>query len=146
MNRGSILLVEDKADDEMLILRSLKKSNIANEVVVARDGAEALDYLFGTGARSGHGPLAPVVVLLDIKLPKIDGFEVLERVRRDARTRSIPVVMLTSSDDEDDMTRSYDLGANSYVRKPVDFQEFSEVVSRLSLYWLVVNESPARTG
>lgn len=146
MRDDPILLVEDNPDDETLILRTLKQHNVANNVAVARDGAEALDYLFGTGGREAHGPLKPAVVLLDLKLPKIDGLEVLKRVRADERTKRLPVVILTSSDEEQDMIRSYDLGANSYVRKPVEFGAFSEAVIQLGLYWLVLNEPPPDVG
>lgn len=138
-----ILLVEDNADDEALAIRALKKSNILNEVVVARDGAEALDYLFGTGAYAGRDlPAPPQVVLLDLKLPKISGLEVLRRIREDARTRMQPVVILTSSTEEQDLTAGYGLGANSYIRKPVDFDQFSEAARQIGLYWLVLNEAP----
>ncbi|HYW38257.1 MAG TPA: response regulator [Terriglobales bacterium] len=141
-----ILLVEDNADDEKLTLRALKKNNIRNEVVVARDGAEALDYLFGTGAYAGRNlEFMPQVVLLDLKLPKLDGLEVLRRVRTNDRTKLLPVVILTSSNEEQDRINGYGLGANSYVRKPVDFNQFSEAVRQLGLYWLVLNEAaPAR--
>jgi two-component system, response regulator len=142
-NDRSILLVEDNADDEALTLRALKKNNITNEVVVARDGAEALDYLFGTGAYQGRDARTlPQVVLLDLKLPKIDGLEVLERTRADKRTKLLPIVILTSSNEEQDLLRGYDLGANSYVRKPVDFAQFIEAVRNLGLYWLLLNERP----
>ena len=134
MNR-KILLVEDNPDDVALTLRALKKNNIANEVIVAKDGIEALDYLFGDNAAS-----VPAVILLDLKLPKIDGLEVLERLRKDERTKFAPVVVLTSSKEEQDLVRSYKLGANSYIRKPVDFIQFSEAVRQLGLYWLVLNE------
>jgi CheY-like chemotaxis protein len=138
-----ILLVEDNADDEALTLRALKKNNIKNEVVVARDGAEALEYLFGTGKYSGRNPdLIPQVVLLDLKLPKVEGLEVLRRVRADERTKRLPVVILTSSVEEQDRITGYDLGANSYVRKPVDFGQFTEAARQLGLYWLVLNEPP----
>ncbi len=146
MKSGPILLVEDNPDDELLTLRALKNANVTNEIVVARDGAEALDYIFGTGACAERGPLAPSVVLLDIKVPKLDGLEVLERIRGDERTRLLPVVMLTSSDEERDVVRSYELGVNSYVRKPVEFGELSEAVSRLGLYWLLLNEPPPQSG
>jgi two-component system response regulator len=138
-----ILLVEDNADDEKLTLRALRRNNIRNEVVVARDGAEALDYLFGTGAYAGRNlNLMPQVVLLDLKLPKLDGLEVLRRVRADDRTKLLPIVILTSSNEELDRINGYGLGANSYVRKPVDFNQFSEAARQLGLYWLVLNESP----
>jgi CheY-like chemotaxis protein len=138
-----ILLVEDNADDEKLTLRALKKNNIGNEVVVVRNGVEALEYLFGTGAYAGRNlSVMPQVVLLDLKLPKLDGFEVLRRVRADDRTKLLPIVILTSSNEEMDRTNGYDLGTNSYVRKPVDFNDFMEAVRQLGLYWLVLNESP----
>lgn len=141
MDSSIILLVEDNADDEALTLRALKKNNIKNEVVVARDGVEALDYLFGTGAYAGRDiTIMPHVVLLDLKLPKIDGLEVLRRVREDERSKFLPVVILTSSNEEQDRIRGYGLGANSYVRKPVDFSQFVEAVRELGLYWLVLNE------
>lgn len=141
MSNRSILLVEDNPDDVALTLRALKKNNIANEVVVANDGVEALDYLFGTGAYAGRDvSKIPEVVLLDLKLPRIDGLEVLERLRSDERTKIAPVVVLTSSKEEQDLVRSYKLGANSYIRKPVDFIQFSEAVRQLGLYWLVLNE------
>jgi two-component system response regulator len=145
MQGKAILLVEDNPDDEMLTLRALHKNNIRNDVVVARDGAEALDYLFGTGAHSGRdvGDL-PQVVLLDLKLPKIDGLEVLRRIRADERTSVLPVVILTSSKEEQDVIEGYRLGVNSYVRKPVDFDEFLEAARQLGLYWLLLNESPPR--
>jgi CheY-like chemotaxis protein len=144
---GVILLVEDNPGDEALTLRALRKNNIANEVVVARDGAEALDYLFGTGPHAGRDARAlPQVVLLDLKLPKVDGLEVLSRVRGDPRTTMLPVVVLTSSKEDRDLAESYTRGANSYVRKPVDFQKFVEAVSQLGLYWLVLNERPPDSG
>jgi two-component system response regulator len=139
----TILLVEDNPDDEALTLRSLSKSNILNKVVVARDGVEALDYLFGTGSYEGRNVQSlPQLVLLDLKLPKIDGLEVLKRIRSDRRTKYLPVVVLTSSDEERDLVESYELGANSYVRKPVDFNQFADAVQQLELYWLVLNQSP----
>ncbi len=143
MNTKQILLVEDNPDDVALTMRALKKNNIANEVVVAKDGVEALDYLFGTGAYAGRdvGKI-PAVVLLDLKLPRIDGLEVLERLRKDERTKLTPVVILTSSKEEQDLIRGYRLGANSYIRKPVDFIQFSEAVRQLGLYWLILNEPP----
>jgi two-component system response regulator len=140
MNQKAILLIEDNPDDETLTLRALKKNNISNEVVVAHDGAEALELLFGTGNGNGHTP--PALVLLDLKLPKVDGLEVLRRVRADARTRLLPVVILTTSREEQDLANGYQLGANSYIRKPVDFGQFTEAVRQLGLYWLVLNEAP----
>ena len=138
-----ILLVEDNPDDELLTLRALKKNNVLNEVVVARDGVEALDYLFATGKHDGRDTnVMPQLVLLDLKLPRIDGLEVLRRMRADARTRLLPVVILTSSKEQQDMIDGYGLGANSYVRKPVNFERFVEAVEQLKLYWLVLNESP----
>ena len=138
-----ILLVEDNPDDEKLTLRALKKNNISNEVVVARDGVEALDYLFGTGAHAGRDvSVMPQVVLLDLKLPKVDGLEVLRRVRADQRTKLLPIVILTSSNEEIDRINGYGWGANSYVRKPVDFDQFTEAARQLGLYWLILNESP----
>ncbi|MDP8922726.1 MAG: response regulator [Chloroflexota bacterium] len=136
-------MVEDNPDDEALARRALTRNNIANEVAVARDGVEALEYLFATGAYAGRDPSAlPVVVLLDLKLPKLDGLEVLRRLRADERTRLLPVVILTSSREEQDLITGYGLGANSYVRKPVDFVQFTEAVRQLGLYWLVLNEPP----
>jgi two-component system response regulator len=149
MDDKVILLVEDNADDEALTLRALKKNNIKNDVVVAHDGVEALDYLFGTGAFAGREPHSmPQLVLLDLKLPRVDGLEVLRRLRADPRTHLLPVVILTSSKEERDLVSSYSLGANSYVRKPVDFGEFTEAIRQLGLYWLILNESPPtkRTG
>jgi two-component system response regulator len=140
-----ILLVEDNPDDELLTLRALRKNNILNDIVVAHDGAEALDYLFGTGTHAGRDTsVMPQVILLDLKLPKVDGLEVLRRLRADERTRLLPVVILTSSDEEQDIIDSYNLGANSYIRKPVDFVQFSKAVRQLELYWLVLNQSPLR--
>jgi len=143
MNEKIIFLVEDNPDDEALTIRALRKNNILNEVVVARDGAEALDYLFCRGQYADREPgLLPQVVLLDLKLPKVDGLEVLEQIRADKRTKYLPVVILTSSKEDKDLINGYKLGANSYVRKPVNFDEFSEAVKSLGLYWLILNESP----
>lgn len=143
MNHKMILLVEDNPDDEVLTLRALNKSKIANKIVVVRDGVEALDYLFCTGAYTDRDPLElPQVTLLDLKLPKVDGLEVLRRIRSDARTKMLPVVILTSSKEEQDMVNAYSSGANSYVRKPVDFNQFVEAIGQLGLYWLVLNEPP----
>jgi two-component system, response regulator len=142
-----ILLVEDDANDEALTLRALRKNHVRNEVVVARDGVEAIDWLFGRGAHAGRDPsVLPQIVLLDLKLPKLDGLEVLQRVRADERTRRLPVVILTSSKEEQDIVRSYEAGANSYVRKPVEFSEFLEAVRQLGLYWLMLNEPPPESG
>ena len=143
MRKKIILLVEDNPDDELLAIRALEKNNISNEVVVARDGVEALDYLFGTGAHAGRDmSVMPQIILLDLKLPKIDGLEVLRRLRNDERTKLLPVVVLTSSKEERDLIESYSLGANSYIRKPVNFAQFTEAIRQLGLYWLVLNESP----
>jgi two-component system response regulator len=145
MNNKVILLVEDNPDDEALTVRALKKSNIANEVVVAHDGAEALDYLFGEGAHAVRDVTQmPQVVLLDLNLPKLDGLGVLRRIRADPRTRLLPVVILTSSNEEQDRVNGYGLGANSYVRKPVDFDAFVTAAAQLGLYWLVLNEPAPR--
>jgi CheY-like chemotaxis protein len=136
-----ILLIEDNPDDETLTLRALKRNNIKNEVVVARNGAEALDYLFGTGPYAGRDlTVMPQVILMDLKLPKIDGLEVLRRLRANKLTRLLPVVILTSSNEEQDRVNGYLLGANSYVRKPIDFGQFIEAVRQLGLYWLILNE------
>jgi CheY-like chemotaxis protein len=140
-----ILLVEDNPDDELLTLRALRRANVGNDVAVVRDGAEALDFLFGGGAQAGDTTALPQVVLLDLKLPKVEGLEVLRRIRADDRTKLLPVVILTSSDEEQDRIRGYALGANSYVRKPVDFTQFAEAVRQLGLYWLVLNQ-PAPPG
>jgi two-component system response regulator len=143
MPQKILLLVEDNPDDEALTLRALRKHNLANEIVVVRDGQEALDFLFGEGVYSGRDTrVLPQVILLDLKLPRVDGLQVLERLRAEPQTRHVPVVVLTSSSEEQDMMRSYDLGANSYVRKPVDFAQFLEAARQLRLYWLVLNEVP----
>jgi len=138
-----ILLVEDNSSDEKLTLLAFKKCGVSNEVVVARDGEEALDYLFGTGSHAGRDTrVVPTVVLLDLGLPRIDGHEVLRRIRADARTKLLPVVILTSSKEDEDVARGYALGANAYVRKPVDFVEFSQAARTLGLFWLLLNEPP----
>lgn len=139
MSDKIILLIEDNPDDEALTLRALKNNNIRNEVRVARDGQEALDYFFGPGADTNP---EPTVVLLDLKLPKVSGLEILRRIREDERTKMQPVVILTSSLEEQDLVNGYKLGANSYIRKPVDFGQFLEAVRQLGLYWLVLNEAP----
>jgi two-component system response regulator len=143
-----ILLVEDNPTDEKLTLRAFLKCGIANEVVVARDGAEALDYVFCTGSYAGRdGTSGPTVVLLDLSLPKIDGFDVLKRLRADERTRLLPVVILTSSREEEDVVRGYSFGANAYVRKPLNFAEFAEAAKALGMFWLLLNEqAPSRRG
>jgi CheY-like chemotaxis protein len=143
MEQQVILLVEDNPDDEALTLRALQRNNITNEVIVARDGAEALDYLFGTGKYAGRDTrVMPQVTLLDLKLPKVDGLEVLRRLRADERTKLLPIVILTSSNEEQDRLKGYGFGANSYVRKPVDFDQFIDAVRQLGLYWLLLNERP----
>ena len=142
-----ILLVEDNPDDEALTLRALKYNNIVNKVIVVRDGAEALDFLFGTGAHKDRDIRdLPQVVFLDLKLPKVDGLEVLKRIRADPRTKLVPVVILTSSKEEQDLIAGYSNGANSYIRKPVDFTQFAEAARQLKLYWLVLNEQPPANG
>jgi len=148
MSRSKIiLLVEDNADDVELTLRAFEKSKVANDIVVVRDGEQALNYLFRTGRQADRDPrMMPEVVLLDLKLPKVDGLEVLRRMRADERTRRLPVVVLTSSNEESDIIRSYDLGANSFVRKPVNFAQFIEAAQQLGLYWLVLNEPAAGVG
>jgi two-component system response regulator len=138
----AILLVEDNPDDEELTLRALGRSRIANHIEVARDGAQALDYLFSTGGYAERGGELPALVLLDLKLPKVDGLEVLRRMRENELTRRVPVVVLTSSKQQEDIIASYDRGANSYVRKPVNFGDFFEAVTKLELYWLAVNQPP----
>jgi two-component system response regulator len=142
-----ILLIEDNPDDEALTQRAFKKNKIANKIVVAHDGAEALELLFGPDGQSGFAASQlPTVTLLDLKLPKVDGLEILRRVRADPRTRLLPVVILTSSREEQDIIAGYSLGANSYIRKPVDFDNFLEAVRQLGLYWLVLNQSPPAHG
>ncbi|MEJ7597585.1 MAG: response regulator [Kofleriaceae bacterium] len=143
-----ILLVEDNPSDEKLTLRAFKKSGVANEITVVRDGAEALDYVFGTGTHAGRDiTQLPSIVLLDLKLPRVEGLEVLRRIRADERTKLLPVVILTSSKEEEDIARSYSLGANAYVRKPVEFSEFVEAAKTLGLFWLLLNEpAPKRPG
>lgn len=142
MNTRPILLVEDNPDDEALALRAFAKLNITNKVVVARDGVEALDYLFGTGVHATANPPLPALVLLDLKLPRVDGLEVLQRIRSNEKTQILPVVILTSSREEQDIVQGYNLGANSYVRKPVDYNEFVQAVSQLGVFWLLLNELP----
>lgn len=143
MSSKSILLIEDNPSDVALTRRALEKARIANELVIAEDGQEALDYLFATGTHVGRDTRQqPMLTLLDLKLPKVSGLEVLRRIRANAVTRRIPVVILTSSNEELDVTTSYDLGSNSYIRKPVDFNQFVQAVEQLGLYWLVMNESP----
>jgi len=143
MNNKQILLVEDNPDDVKLTLRALERSRIANEVVVAQDGVEAIEYLSGTGKFAGrNSDVLPQVVLLDLKMPRMDGLEFLQRIRAEEKTRLLPVVVLTTSSEDRDRVESYKLGANSYVRKPVDFNQFAEAVQNLGLYWLVLNEAP----
>jgi two-component system response regulator len=140
-----ILIVEDNPDDEEFTLRALHRAKVTNEIVVTRDGSEALDYLFGSGAHAGRDPAAsPAVVLLDLKLPKLSGIDVLRRMRAEESTRYTPVVVLTSSSEEEDMLRSYASGANSYVRKPVEFADFANAVAQLGVYWLLLNEPPPK--
>jgi two-component system, response regulator len=143
MSEKIILLVEDNQDDEELTVLAYERSRIANRMIIVRDGQEALDYFFGSVANGGRDPgVLPQLVLLDLKLPKVSGLEVLRRLRADARTRRLPVVVLTSSKEEQDLLESYDCGANSYVRKPVDFARFAEAIHQLQMYWLVLNEQP----
>jgi len=143
MKTKTILLVEDNPDDVQLTLRALKKNKIMNEIIVAQDGVEALDYLFGAGKFAGRDlSVMPQLILLDLKMPRMDGLEVLHRIRADERTKILPVVVLTTSSEDIDRIESYKLGANSYVRKPVDFNQFAEAVNQLGLYWLVLNEGP----
>ena len=141
MNEKPILLVEDNPDDEVLTLRAFSKNHISNPVVVARDGVEALDYLFRTGSHASDSAPLPAVVLLDLKLPRIDGLEVLRRVRADERTAVLPVVILTTSREQQDISEAYSLGANSYIRKPVDFDKFIQAIGQIGLYWLGLNET-----
>lgn len=146
MKEKMILLVEDNPDDEALTLRAFRKNNIKNKIVVARDGEEALDFLLHRGTYATRDPhVSPEIVLLDLKLPKVDGLEVLQQIRANPSTRLLPVIILTSSKEEQDLIEGYSKGANSYVRKPVDFNQFIEAVRQLGLYWLVLNESPPRT-
>ena len=145
MPEKMILLVEDNPDDEALTMRALKASKLANEIAITRDGSEALEFMFGTGKYEGRDlSQMPAVVLLDLKLPKLSGLEVLQRLRADPRTKLTPVVVLTSSSEDEDMLRSYELGANSYVRKPVVFGSFADAVSQLGLYWMLLNQPPPR--
>ena len=145
MSEKTILLVEDNPDDEEFTLRALRKANVTNDIMVVRDGGEAVDYLFGTGKYAGRDPEAlPAVVLLDLKLPKLSGIEVLQRMRAFPATRFVPVVVLTSSSEEEDKLKSYASGANSYVRKPVEFAAFANAVARLGIYWLMLNELPPK--
>ena len=145
MSNRPILLVEDNKDDELLTLRAFKKNNILNPVVVAHDGVEALDYLFSTGAYAGRELPSPQIVLLDLNLPRVSGLEVLRRIREEPRTKLLPVVVLTSSKEDEDVHESYRMGANSFVRKPVEFDRFLQAVNTLGLYWLLLNESlPSR--
>ncbi|HYA85490.1 MAG TPA: response regulator [Nitrospirota bacterium] len=143
MKNKIILLAEDNPDDVQLTLRALKKSKIMNEVVVTHDGVEALEYLFGTGTYAGRDTkILPQVFLLDLKMPRMDGLELLKRIRSDERTKFLPVVVLTTSSEDKDLVESYKLGANSFVRKPVDFDQFADAIKQLGLYWLVLNETP----
>ena len=145
MSEKMILLVEDNPDDEELTTRALRQGKIANEIIVARDGGEAVDFLFGQGAHAGRDlSRMPAVILLDLKLPKLSGLDVLKRLRADSRTKLIPTVILTSSSEDEDMLKSYEFGANSYVRKPVEFGAFANAVSQLGLYWMLLNQPPPR--
>jgi two-component system, response regulator len=147
MTMKPLLLVEDNRDDELLTIRALKKNNFLNDVIVARDGQEALDYLLGSGAHAGRDlSQVPQVVLLDLNMPRVDGLEVLRRIRADERTKILPVIVMTSSKEEEDIVQSYSRGANAYVRKPVDFREFTEAVKHLGLFWLLLNEGPPSRG
>ncbi len=143
MQKNIIMVVEDNEDDLELTLRAFAKNNILNEIVIARDGVEALDYLFGTGVHEGRDlRVMPEVILLDLNMPRMGGIETLRKIRGDKRTKLLPVVVLTSSDEEQDMTESYECGVNSYIRKPVDFNQFVDSVKQLSLYWMVLNQHP----
>ena len=143
MDQRIIMIVEDNEDDIELAMRAFKRNHIINDIIVARDGVEALDYLFGTGPHAGRDLcIMPEVVLLDLKMPRLGGLEVLRRIRANERTKYLPVVVLTSSDEEKDMIDSYHYGVNSYIRKPVDFEQFTEAVRQLSLYWIVLNQCP----
>ena len=145
MSEKMILLVEDNPDDEELTTRALRHAKVANDLVVARDGAEALEYVFGTGAHAGRDlSRMPALILLDLKLPKLSGLDVLQRLRADERTKLIPVVILTSSSEDEDLVKSYRHGANSYVRKPVEFNAFATAVSQLGVYWMLINQPPPR--
>ena len=145
MEKKTILLVEDNPDDEELTLRALRKANIVNDVFVVRDGQEALDFVFCNGKYAGREEQSiPAVILLDLKLPKLNGIDVLLRLRADPRTKLVPVVVLTSSSEDEDMLRSYESGANSYVRKPVEFAAFAEAVTQVGVYWMLVNQSPPK--
>lgn len=138
-----VLLVEDDPDDEALTLRAISRIKVANPLIIVRDGVEALDWLFRRGPHQGRAAVLPALILLDLKLPRLDGTEVLAELRNDEALRRVPVVMLTSSDEEADLVKSYDLGANSFIRKPVDFDEFLETVSHIGIYWLMLNELPS---
>ena len=142
MQKKPILLAEDRADDQLLVKRALKSKNISNPLLIANDGVEALDFLFGTGIREAEGPVKPALVLLDIKMPRLDGLQVLQRLRAENATKRLPVVMMTSSDEETDLMRSYDLGVNSYIRKPIGFNEFAEAIAQIGMYWLLLNKAP----
>jgi two-component system response regulator len=143
MENKVILLVEDNARDEVLTLRALKQSGIANEIVVTRDGAEAIDYLFGAGAYEGRDiKILPQLIMLDLKMPKMDGLQVLTRLRAEELTKRVPIVVFTSSSEQEDIVKSYNLGANSYVRKPIDFEQFAEATRQVGMYWFLLNEAP----